>query len=205
MEQLNETNQITPDGAEPQQAKEQKKPFFTARKIATLGIFAALSFAVSFLEFPIFPAASFLELDFSNVFVMLIGFAFGPVEAVIVLVVKELLHIPVGTTGGVGELANICMGFAYIIIPSTVYYFKKGLKVVIPTLIAGVVLQTAAALICNRFITFPLYMGESAKDAFASLYYYIIFFNIIKGVAVSAVCVILYKYLSKTLKKLKIK
>lgn len=185
--------------------KREIKQFFSARKIATLGVFAALSFAVSLLEFPIFPQAAFLELDFSNLFVMLMGFAFGPVEAFIVLIIKELLHIPIGSTGGVGELANILMGFAFLIIPATAYYFKKGLKVVIPTLVAATVLQTAAALLCNRYITFPLFMGGGAKDAFFELFPFIIFFNLIKGAIISVLCIILYKYLSKALKWLKIK
>ncbi len=185
--------------------KRKIKQFFSARKIATLGMFAALSFAISLLEFPIFPQAPFLELDFSNVFVMLMGFAFGPVEAFIVLTVKELLHIPLGSTGGVGELANILMGSAFILLPSAVYYFKKGLKVVIPTLLAGIVLQTAMSLVCNRFITFPLFMGGGAKEAFDSLFSFIIFFNLIKGAAISVLCIVVYKYLSKALKLLKIK
>ena len=202
-----ENGEITVDVQAQKKAEKKKKvkQFFSARKVATLGMFAALSFAISLLDFPIFPQASFLKLDFSNVFVMLMGFAFGPVEAVIVLVVKEVLHIPLGTTGGVGELANILMGFAYIILPSTLYYFKKGMKVVVPTLLAAIVLQTAAGLICNRYITFPLFMGAGAQDAFNSLFSFIIFFNLIKGAAISALCLVLYKYLSKALKKLKIK
>lgn len=197
--------EATADGKFSSSAKTKVKQFFSARKIATLGMFTALSFAISLLDFPIFPQASFLKLDFSLVFVMLMGFAFGPVEAVIVLVIKELLRIPLGSTGGIGELANMIMGFGFILIPSVAYYFKKGLKVVIPTLIAGIILQTAAALVCNRYITFPLYMGSKAQEYFDKLYYFVIFFNLIKGAAISVLCVVMYKYLSKALKKLQIK
>lgn len=190
-------------------AKGKKKiewdKFFSAKKIAVLGTFTALAYVVMLLDFSIFPATPFLKLDFSSVFVMLVGFAFGPVEGGVVLVLKEVLHIPVGTTGGVGELANICMGFAYIIVPSVVYYFKKGIKIVIPTLFVGVMLQIGVSLLCNRYINFPLYMQGGAAEAFAEWYPYIIAFNAIKGVANSVLCVVLYKYLSKMLKKLKIK
>lgn len=199
------TTEVKEEQSDNQSKKQRIKQFFSARKIATLAMFTALAFVVSLFDFPVFPQASFLKLDFSNVFVMLMGFVFGPVEAVIVCVIKELIHIPMGTTGGVGELANILMGVAYALIPSTVYYFKKGIAVVIPTLVAGTVLQTAVALLCNRYITFPLYMGSAAANAFNSLYSFIIFFNLIKGAAVSVICIVLYKYLSKVLKKLKIK
>lgn len=201
--------QAAEEGAEIEdsQAKERKsfKQFFSARKVATLAMFTALAFCISLLDFPVFPQASFLKLDFSNVFVMLVGFAFGPIEAVIVCVLKELLHIPLGTTGGVGELANICMGCAYILIPATAYYFKKRFWVAAVSLACGTLLQTAVALVCNRFITFPLFMGAGAAGAFQSLYYFIIFFNLIKGTAISVICIVLYKYLSKALKKLRIK
>ena len=47
-----------------------KKLEFNGKTIAKLGIFTALSFVLTYLEFPIFPAANFLKLDFSNVFVL---------------------------------------------------------------------------------------------------------------------------------------
>ncbi len=179
----------------------EKQPFFTSKKIATMAIFTALTFLVSFLEFPLFPAASFLKLDFGNAFVMLIGFAFGPIEGIIVCVIKEFIRIPFGTTGGVGELANILMTAAYILLPATLYRFKKGLKTVIPALIGGVLIMTVAALFVNRFINFPLFMGAGAKAAFSSLWYFILFFNLIKGVAISVVTCLLYKPLSRILDK----
>ncbi len=173
------------------------------RQIVGTALFSALSFVVSLLEFPIFPAASFLKLDFSAVFVLLGGFMYGPVAGVIICAVKELIRFAMGSgTGGVGEIANFLVIFSLIIVPTTVYRFKKGLPVVIITLIVGVLCMTGAALISNRFIMFPLYMGEGAVSAFNSLWYYIIFFNLIKGVAVSAIVFLLYKRLSALFRKI---
>lgn len=173
------------------------------RQIVGTALFSALSFVVSLLEFPIFPAASFLKLDFSAVFVLLGGFMYGPVAGVIICAVKELIRFAMGSgTGGVGEIANFLVIFSLIIVPTTVYRFKKGLPVVIITLIIGVLCMTGAALISNRFIMFPLYMGEGAVSAFNSLWYYIIFFNLIKGVAVSAIVFLLYKRLSALFRKI---
>ena len=173
------------------------------RQIVGTALFSALSFVVSLLEFPIFPAASFLKLDFSAVFVLLGGFMYGPVAGVVICAVKELIRFAMGSgTGGVGEIANFLVIFSLIIVPTTVYRFKKGLPVVIITLIVGVLCMTGAALISNRFIMFPLYMGEGAVSAFNSLWYYIIFFNLIKGVAVSAIVFLLYKRLSALFRKI---
>lgn len=179
----------------------RRENFFSARRIAKLAIFAALAFVVTFLEFPVFPAASFLKLDFANVFIMLAGFMYGPVSAMLVSAVKELLCLLKSSTGGVGEIANFLMTFSFIIIPATVYRYKKGLKWVIVCLAAATVLQTAAALLVNRFINFPLFMGEGAAEMFSSLWGYIIAFNLIKGTAVSLITVLLYKRISRLLNK----
>lgn len=173
------------------------------KQIVGVALSSALSFVVSLLEFPIFPAASFLKLDFSAVFVLLGGFMYGPLSGVIICALKELIRFIFGSsTGGVGEIANFLVIFSLIIVPTTVYRFKKGLPVVIITLIIGVLCMTGTALISNRFIMFPLYMGGGAAAAFNSLWYYIIFFNLIKGVAVSAIVFLLYKRLSALFKKI---
>ena len=105
---------------------------FTTKNIAGMAIFVALAFVAYCIipEIPIFPGtpADFLKLDFSNVFVMLAGFMYGPIPAVIITAVKEAIHISVGSTGGVGELANFIITSAFVIVPSVVYRYKKGTK-----------------------------------------------------------------------------
>lgn len=173
------------------------------KKIVGVALFSALAYVVSFLEFPIFPAASFLKLDFSAVFILLSGFIFGPVFGVSASAVKELLcFLTKSSTGGIGELANFLITLGFILIPTIVYHYKKGLPTVIITLLIGCLVQTCIALLCNRFINFPLYMGDRAKDMFYSLWYYILFFNLIKSVAISFITVILYKRVSYLIKKI---
>ncbi len=181
--------------------KRYGRGYFTASRIAKLAMFTALAYVVTFLEFPIFPAAPFLQLDFSNVFVLLSGFMYGPVAALIVSGAKELLSLLDSGTGGVGEVANFLITFCFVIVPTLVYRRRKGLKTVLWTLAAGCVLMVAAGLVTNRFINFPLYMGAEAASSFAALWWYIVLFNLIKGVALSAVTVLLYKRVSWLLKK----
>ena len=161
----------------------------------------ALAYVVTFLEFPIFPATPYLQLDFSNVFVLLGGFLYGPIAAVVISGIKELLSLLDSGTVGVGEVANFLLTFSFVIVPVTVYRFKKGLGVVIATLAVGVLLMTAAALPVNRFINFPLFMQDAAAETFAAVWWYIVLFNLIKGVAVSFVTVLLYKRISWLLNK----
>ncbi|MBO4252070.1 MAG: ECF transporter S component [Clostridia bacterium] len=173
------------------------------QKIVGIALFSALSFVVSLLEFPIFPAASFLKLDFSAVFTLLGGFMYGPIAGIIICAVKELIRFIFGSsTGGVGEIANFLVITSLVIIPTVAYRFKKGLPVVIITLVLGVLTMTAVALMSNRFIMFPLYMGEGAAAAFNGLWYYVLFFNLIKGFAVSLIVFLLYKRVSWIFKKI---
>ncbi len=177
---------------------------FSAKRLALTAVFVALSYVVSFLEIPIFPVAPFLKLDFGNVFILLISFLLGPIEGIVVCALKECLRMLGSSSGGVGELANMLVTATYILVPSVVYRFHKGLKVVIPALCAACLLGTGMALISNRFINFPLYMGGGAKAAFWDLFWIIVAFNLIKTVLVGALTVLLYKRLSNFLKKWKI-
>ncbi len=187
------------------------KKVFTTKNISGMAVFSALSFVIYLLEIPIFAGtpASFLELDFSNVFVMLAGFMYGPVPAIIITAVKEAIHISVGTTGGVGELANFLITSAFVLVPSIVYRYKKGFKTVVITLIIACLLQTGVSLLVNKFINFPFFMGsipfvpnEISNKMFSMLWGYVLAFNLIKSVAISLVTVLLYKKVSYLFKKI---
>jgi len=154
------------DGEIRETPKTKLKKMFSAKRLALMAIFTALSFVVSLFEFPIFPAADFLKLDFGNVFIMLIGFLLGPVEGIIVCVLKELLCILKSSSGGVGQLANILMTVSFIVVPAVTYKFHKGLKAVIPSLLIGCVLASGMALIANRFILFPAFGIKDAQGYF---------------------------------------
>ena len=144
-----------------------RKKYFSASTIAKLAMFAALAFGVSYLEFPIFPAAPFLQLDFSCVFVLLGGFMFGPVAAIIISGVKECLRLFTTSTAGIGELANFIVTVSFVLIPTLVYRFKKGLPTVIVTLVVGCLIQVGVGLLTNRYINFPLFMQEVSAAMFA--------------------------------------
>ncbi len=174
---------------------------FSAKRLAIMAVSVALAYVVSLFDFPLFPAAPYLKLDFGNVFILLIAFLFGPIEGVIVCALKECLRIVGSSSGGVGELANIFVTCSYILLPSVVYRFKKGLKWVIPCLVGACVIATGVALFTNRFINFPLYMGAEAASVFAQAFWLIVLFNLIKTATISVMTLLLYKRLSNFLKK----
>ena len=187
------------------------KNIFTTKNIAGMAVFSALAFVIYLLEIPIFAGtpASFLELDLSNVFVMLGGFMYGPIPALIITVVKEAIHIAVGSTGGVGELANVIITASYVLLPSIVYRYKKGFKTVVITLVCACVIQIIASLLVNKFINFPFFTGSipfvptpTSNGMFSSLWGYITAFNAIKSVVISVVTILLYKKVSYLFRKI---
>lgn len=175
----------------------------TTKRLVGTAMFAALAYVTSMLEFPIFPAAPFLKLDFSAVFIALAAFIFGPVYGVAACFIKELIaYLTKSSTGGIGEIANFIVISGYVLIPSIVYCYKKGLTTVIITILMGCAVQIALALLSNRFIMFPLFFGGEAESWFNSLWAFILAFNAIKAVAVSIVTILLYKRISGFIKRI---
>ena len=176
-----------------------------------MGIFVALSYAVSFLEIPMpLFGATFLKLDFGSVFIALIGFLLGPVEAVIVCLMKEGLRCLTSSSACAGELANFITTSVFILLPSIAYKFKKDLKTVIITLSISCVIATGVSLLVNRYIVFPVYsklfggsiFGYTVVEAFNAFFVGILLFNGIKTLAVSLLTMALYKRLSNVIKKI---
>ena len=124
-------------------------------------------------------------------------------EGVIVCVLKELLRMLAGSTGGVGEIANMITTSAYILLPSIVYQFRKGIPTVLLSLVGACLIGTAVALVTNRFITFPWFLHENGAATFEKGFWLIVAFNLIKTSAISVLTLLLYKRLSNLLKKMK--
>ena len=168
------------------------------KKIAGTAVFVALAYLVSFLEFPIFPAAPFLKLDFSTAFSFLAGLIYGPVSGGVVCALKGLLWFLTKTmTGGVGELADFIVSVGFILIPAIVYRKTTKTGWLIFTSACACLLQIGLSLLMNRFLMFPLYMGEVAATEFRSLWIWVFLFNLIKSVTIGVLSNLIYRPISR--------
>ena len=193
-----------------------KKPFktrFTAKRIALMSVFVALSYAASFLEIPLpLFGANFLKLDFGNVFIALIAFLLGPLEGVLVCLMKEGLRCLASSSMCAGELANFIITSSYILLPSILYQYRRNLKTVLWSVPVACVIATGAALLANRFLILPVFAfllggriyGMTAVEAFAAYWVAILIFNLIKTSLIGVLTMLLYKRMSNFLKKMKI-
>lgn len=179
--------------------------YFTATRMAYMAVFTAFSYALRFWEIPLLPGTpvSFLKLDFSNIFPLIGGYALGPVAGVIIGVLKEVLWIFFTTTAGVGELANILILLPFVLIPTIVYKYRKGIKSVIIFLIIGCAVQVVWSFPVNWLLNFPVFLGFDWKRGmsfFIENWYWVILFNAIKAVIIAVITILVYKPISNLIK-----
>lgn len=188
------------------------------RTFSAISIFSAIATIISYFDFatPFFP--SFLKLDFADLPALIISFSFGPLAGVLVQLVRNLLHLFVTSTAGVGEFCNFLVGSSFVATSGFVYrkfHTKKG---AIFSLIAGGIVMTIVAVPVNYFIILPLFSNflpleqiiliaskliPFVKDTFTFLTYVIIPFNIIKAFLVSILTFIIYKKMHPIINKFK--
>lgn len=183
-----------------QSADATKAPYFTARRIAYIAIFTAISFAIRQLSFPIVPAVSFLKFDFSDLFVLICGYALGPIAGLITGVLKEVLSIFNSGTAGVGELANIIVLVPFVLLPSIMYKRRKGIKSVIFWLGIACIIRVVWSFPVNYLLTFPVFLGfkwQTGMAFFLKVWYWVMLFNFIKTIILAALVLLLYKSVSR--------
>lgn len=194
------------------------KKLLTTRNIAKIAILAAIAFVLMLLEFPLPFAPSFYKLDFSEVAVLMGGFAMGPWAAVVIEAVKVLLNLLFnGTiTMGVGELANFLIGCALVVPASWMYAHNKTRANAIKGMVAGTLCMTLAGVLLNIFVLIPAYVAFAGlsldvivgmgtmifpviHDVVSLALICVIPFNLVKGILVSVITALLYKHVSPLL------
>ena len=210
-EEINEQTEQTQESTEIKTVEHKKSAkqifanYFTATRMAYMAVFTALAYILymPWFEFYIIPAVPFLKVDFSNSFVMIAGFSLGPIAAVVVGILKEILHaLTFSSTVGIGELANIIVMLPYVLIPSIVYKWRKGIKSVLILLAIGSIGQTLASFPVNYLINFPFFLHSWKKGTafFLDVWYWVILFNFVKTVLSSVAVLVIYKPLSRLIK-----
>ncbi|MBQ4145707.1 MAG: ECF transporter S component, partial [Clostridia bacterium] len=76
----------------------------SARMLASIAVSAAISFVLMLLDFSLPIAPAFIKLDLSDLPALILSFSFGPLAGVLTELVKNMLHLFITSTAGVGEL-----------------------------------------------------------------------------------------------------
>jgi riboflavin transporter FmnP len=173
------------------------------RLLALLGIMSALSFILYLVEIPVgflFPAAPFLQIDFSDLPPIFMGMAYGPGAGVIVALMKNILHVMFKseTPAASGEIANFFASIAFLL-PVAFYMRKKNylnFKNAVLVFGLGTIFLTLVMIFINYNITLPLY-GINEPAARWGFVNAITPFNVFKGILLSIITYLLYPRLAK--------
>ena len=186
------------------------------RYLAVTAMLGALSFVLQLLEFPLpFLIPSFIEFDFSDLPALVASFSMGPISGVTVTLIKNVLHLTMTTTGGVGELANFLLSATFVATAGIIYRFHKTRIGALIGSLAGALAMAVISVPINYFITYPIYYTFMPKDAilaayqaifpfvgdiYTCLWFFNAPFNFFKGAVITLITFLVYKHISPLIK-----
>ncbi|MBR5152444.1 MAG: ECF transporter S component [Clostridia bacterium] len=193
-----------------------KNKYLTTRLIASVAIGGAISFILMLLELSLPIAPAFIKLDFSDFPSLILAFAFGPFAGILTELIKNLLHLFITSTFGVGELSNFLLGAVFTGSAGWYYKYHKTRQGALVAMLIGTLCFSAFGIFSNLFLMFPFYtkvMGIPIEAIIGMCRKILPFvdsqskvillsvtpFNLFKGILVSFVTFLLYKHLSPLL------
>lgn len=203
------------------QKRKATERILSAKMIAVVGLFSALSAIIMLFEVPMPFAPSFYKIDLSDVPALVGGFAMGPVAGVMIEFLKIVLKLMMKSTSTafVGELANFVVGCSFIIPATIMYQFNKKKKTAIAGCVAGTLVMSIFGTAFNAIYLLPKFaelygmplealveMGTKINPQITDVTTFVIWavfpLNIIKGILMSVVTMLIYKPISKEFHKL---
>lgn len=188
------------------------------RAVTVTSIMGAIGFILMMLEFPLpFIIPSFIQFDFSELPALITAFALGPIQGIIVCFIKNLLHLFVSSSAGVGELSNFVLGAIFVGTAGFVYKYKKTRMGAFLGTVLGALTMAVISVITNFFIVYPAYVTiyglpmpaiigmyeallPAANTLLKALLIFNLPFNFVKGMIIALICFVIYKKLSPILK-----
>lgn len=186
------------------------------RYITVTAMLSAVAYVLMFIDFPIpFLIPSFIQMDISELPALIAAFSMGPMSGVMVCLVKNLLHLFITSTGGVGELSNFLLGVMFVLPAGIIYDMKKNKKSARNGAIIGAILMGLVSIPVNYFLTYPIYYNfmpetvileayraiiPSMKNILQCLICFNMPFTIVKGLCSVGITMLIYKHISPILK-----
>ena len=184
-------------------------------KLTMIAMLSAIAFVLMFLEFSVPIMPPFIKMDLSDLPELIGAFAMGPISGITICLIKNLLHLLISTTGGVGELSNFLLGACFVLPAGLIYSRWKGRKSAVAGALLGAVLMAGVSIFSNYYIVYPFYYNFMDKEAILAAYQAIfpqvqdiwqclvVFnapFTLVKGLLNVVITVLIYKHISSFLK-----
>ncbi|MDD6306069.1 MAG: ECF transporter S component [Clostridiales bacterium] len=185
------------------------------RYLTVTAMLSAVAYILMFLDFSVPFMPGFIKMDLSELPALIGAFAMGPMCGVIVCLVKNVLHLFITSTGGVGELSNFILGVAFVLPAGLIYKHKKSRKNALIGSLFGAVTMAVFSIISNYFLVYPVYYNfmpedvvlaayqaivPSVKSILQCLVYFNMPFTLVKGLFSVVITFLVYKHISPILK-----
>lgn len=185
------------------------------RYLTVTAMLSAVAYILMFLDFSVPFMPAFIKMDLSELPALIGSFAMGPVCGIVVCLIKNVLHLFITTTGGVGELSNFILGVAFVLPAGLIYRHKKSRKSALIGSLVGAVVMGVFSIISNYYLVYPVYYNfmpeetvlnayraliPSMKSILQSLVCFNMPFTIIKGLFSVVITFLTYKHISPILK-----
>lgn len=186
------------------------------RYLTVTAMLTAIAYILMFFDFSIpFIMPSFIKMDLSELPALIGSFAMGPVCGVIVCLLKNVLHLTISTTGGVGELSNFILGVAFVVPAGLIYKFKKSRKSALMGSLLGAVVMGVFSIVSNYYLVYPFYYNFMPEETVLAAYQAILPqmksileclvcfnlpFTVVKGLFSVVITFLIYKHISPILK-----
>ena len=196
-------------------ANKTKTEKVNIRYLTVTAMLSAVAYILMFLDFSVPFMPAFIKMDLSELPALIGTFAMGPVCGVIICLIKNVLHLFITTTGGVGELSNFLLGAAFVLPAGLIYKHKKNKKSAITGALIGALCMALFSFPSNYFVVYPIYTKMMPMDVIIGAYQAIVpsvkelwqcllFFNVpftfVKGLFSVLITMVVYKKISPILK-----
>lgn len=191
----------------------------TVKTIAFIGLMGAVSAVLMLLRFPLPFLPPFLSFDLSGVMEIMGGYMFGPVAAVLIIIVKILLQLVMqgSLSLGTGELQSFILSCSYVLPALFIYHCRKSKKTAVAGMVVSTIFVSVVAVFTNLYLIIPFYVSlfgmtmddiitmcsavnPAVKNTAGMVIMGILPFNLIKYGATSIVTFLVYKRLSRVIR-----
>ena len=195
--------------------KKTKSQATSIRMMTGTAMLSAIAFILMFLDFSVPFMPSFIKMDLSELPALIAAFAYGPIAGGAVCLIKNLIHLTITSTGGVGELSNFLLGCFFVLPAGFIYKFKKTKLGAVVGALLGALLMGVGSIVSNYFLVYPIYYNFMPEEVILAAYQVIfskvnsileclIVFNapftFIKGLLSVLITFLIYKPLGRILK-----
>ena len=136
----------------------------SVRYMSVTAMLSAVAFILMFLDFSVPFMPAFIKMDLSELPALIGAFSMGPVCGILICLIKNVLHLFITTTGGVGELSNFLLGVAFVLPAGLIYRHKKSRRSALIGSLLGAVIMGVFSVVSNYFLVYPVYYNFMPKD-----------------------------------------